>query len=102
MEVVLFMLKYVAGPIVAVIVTLLFKEPIEDYLAPIAMRLGSKKDQTIAGVWKCTFYYEDDGEGRDEVIEIKSFLGRYLGRIIPKHNQRSSDGCHIDRLPVTV
>ena len=83
MELFLLITKWIAGPVIGIVVTLLFRDPIEDQLALLAIRFGSKKDETISGVWKCTFYYETDSEGKTEVIEIKRFLGRSIGWIIP-------------------
>jgi hypothetical protein len=83
MELFLFLATYVVGPLLAVVITFLFRDSIEDYLAQIAMRFGSKKSETISGTWKCTFFYANEEKGKTEVIEIKSFLGRYMGRIIP-------------------
>ena len=43
MEFALFLLKWVIGPIVGVVVTLLVSEPLKYRLAPLVTRLGSKK-----------------------------------------------------------
>jgi hypothetical protein len=83
MEILTFILKSVAGPIVAVIVTLIVSEPLKDRLAPLIAKLGSKKEQGISGIWKASFLYGKSDDVHIEVIEISVFMGTIVGRIVP-------------------
>lgn len=85
MELALFVLKWVIGPIVGVIVTLLVSEPLKDRLAPLVMRLGSKKEEGVSGLWKATFFYGQPEVAHIQVIEISILFGSVVGRIVP-HN----------------
>jgi hypothetical protein len=83
MELALFVLKWVIGPIVGVVVTLLVSDPLKDRLAPLVTQLGSKKEDGITGLWKATFYYGSPEVAHVQVIEISSLFGSFVGRIVP-------------------
>lgn len=82
MEVLLFVLKWVAGPLVSIAVTLLFSDKLKEVLAPIVLALGSKKKEGVTGKWLATFYYGEERIPYPEVIEISTLLGSSVGRII--------------------
>lgn len=75
------LLKWVAAPTVSILVTLLFSEPIKNWIAPLLSRLGTKSDNSVRGVWIAQFQYGNTSY--TEVIEIISFLGIFVGKIIP-------------------
>ena len=83
MEILGFLFKWVAGPIVAIFVTLVFQEPVRRWLAPISVRFGLWHDSGISGIWEATFYYGKEETPFVEVIEIKSFLGQIVGNVVP-------------------
>jgi hypothetical protein len=83
MEWALQFLKWIIGPIVGVLVTLLVSEPLKERLAPLVMRLGSKRQVGVSGLWKATFYYGDAETSHVQVIEISALLGLIIGRIVP-------------------
>lgn len=83
MEFALFVLKWVVGPIVGVVVTLLVSEPLKDRLAPLVARLGSKKEEGVSGLWKASFYYGHPEATHIQVIEISTLFGSVVGRIVP-------------------
>lgn len=83
MESLLWGLKFIIGPVVAVVVTLLISEPLKTRLAPVVARLGSKKEKGITGIWKATFFYGKEGTEYVEVIEISALLGNIVGHVIP-------------------
>ena len=83
MEVVEFILKWVIGPIVSIVVTLLLSDKLKDLLAPLVASLGSKNERGVTGRWVATFTYGDEAKKYTEVIEIKILLGAIVGRIIP-------------------
>ncbi len=56
METLLWVIKWVIGPIVAVIVTLLVSDPLKNWLAPLISKLGTKQEDGITGKWKSTFF----------------------------------------------
>lgn len=84
-ELTLFFLKWVVGPIVAVVVTLLVSDPLKERLAPWVTRLGSKKEEGVSGLWKASFYYGEPEVAHIQVIEISTLFGSVVGRIVP-HN----------------
>ncbi len=84
-EIALWLLKFVIGPVVAVVVTLTVSEPLKTRLAPIIARIGSKKEEGITGKWEATFYYGSEEIPYVEAIEVSGLLGNYVGHIIP-HN----------------
>lgn len=90
MEAILLILKFVVGPVVAVIVTLIVTEPLKTRLAPFIARFGSKKEEGITGNWLATFYYGEDECQYIEAIEISGLLGNFVGHIIP-HAQNHAD-----------
>jgi hypothetical protein len=83
MEILPWLFKWIAGPIAGIIVTLLFSEPLRERLAPVVLKLGSKKDEGVAGRWVATFYYGQPEVTYVEVIEVSTLLGYVVGRIIP-------------------
>ncbi len=83
MEAILWILKFIVGPVVAVIVTLTVSEPLKTRLAPIVARFGSKKEEGITGKWLATFYYGKDETPYTEAIEVSGLLGNFVGHIIP-------------------
>jgi hypothetical protein len=83
MEITLWVLKLISGPVVAIIVTLLVSEPLKNKLAPLVARLGTKKEEGITGKWKAIFYYGKEETQYIEVLELSSLLGNIVGHIIP-------------------
>lgn len=83
MEIVFWILKWVFGPVVAIIVTLIVSEPLKERLSPLVTRLGSKKEEGITGKWIATFYYGPKELSYAEVIEVSHLFGSVVGRIIP-------------------
>lgn len=83
MEASLWILKFIIGPVVAVIVTLLVSEPLKTRLAPIVSRFGSKKQEGITGKWKTTFFYGENEVEYVEVLELSALLGNIVGHVIP-------------------
>ena len=83
MELALWILKFVIGPIVAVIVTLLITDPLKTRLAPLVLRFGSKKQVGVGGRWVATFYFGENETPFVEVIEMSKLLGFVVGRIVP-------------------
>lgn len=98
MELLLFLLKFVFGPIVAVVITLLVSEPLKDRLAPLVTRLGSKKEEGVTGLWKATFYYGSPEVKFVQAIEISTLFGSVVGRIVPHRlNEDSAKRTESDR-----
>ena len=88
MEAILWGVKWVLGPIVAAIVTLLVREPLKERLAPLILIFGSKRDDGITGLWECRFWHGAPEVEYVEVVEVSLLLGSYIGRIVPhKLNQ---------------
>jgi hypothetical protein len=56
-DVLVFLLKYVGGPLLGIIVTLSFMDAIKERLAPLIARFGSKKEEGIQGEWLATFEF---------------------------------------------
>ena len=83
MELFLFVLKFIIGPVTAVVITLLVREPLKTSLAPLISRFGSKKQEGIIGKWEATFYYGPDEIPYIEGIQISMLFGHYVGHIIP-------------------
>lgn len=83
MDTVIWLLKAVAAPIIAVVITLIISEPLKERLAPIVMRLGSKRNVGVSGTWVATFFYGPDNVPYVEVIELSHLFGAVVGRIIP-------------------
>ena len=83
MEALLWGLKWILGPVVGVVVTLLAREPLKERLAPLVLLLGSKKEDGITGVWVATFWHGTPETEYVEVIEVSLLLGQYVGRIVP-------------------
>jgi hypothetical protein len=83
MEVLAWLLKWVAGPVAGIVVTLLLNDPLRERLAPLVLRLGSKKEEGVAGRWMATFYYGTPETTYTEVIEVSILLGYVVGRIVP-------------------
>jgi hypothetical protein len=79
----LWLLKWTIGPIIALIVTLVFSEPLKNRLAPLIGRFGSKNEDGFTGNWLATFSYGPSAEAYTEAIQLSSFLGQVVGRIIP-------------------
>lgn len=74
----------VFGAILSVFFGVIFSEPIKNYLTPILAKFG-QKNNGITGKWVATFEYPTSN-GIDlypEVIELSSFFGQIIGRIIP-------------------
>ena len=82
----LWFLKWSVGPVISIIVTLVFSEPLKNRLAPLIARVGSKKDTGFTGTWLATFSYGPSAEAYQEAIQLSTFLGQVVGRIIP-HEQ---------------
>jgi hypothetical protein len=83
MEFLFFLIESVPATILGIVITILFEDWLKDLLVPLTMKLGSKKDESISGVWRCTFFYDNQEVGKTEIIEIKGLAGRYMGWIIP-------------------
>lgn len=83
MELALWLLKWVIGPIVGAVVTLAVSEPLKEWLAPFVARLGSKKEEGVSGRWEATFYYGPNEDQYVEVIEVSHLFGAVVGRIVP-------------------
>jgi hypothetical protein len=83
MEIALFVVKWVLGPVLGVVVTLLVSEPLKERLAPLVSQLGSKKEEGVTGLWKASFFYGDPAVQHVQVIEISTLFGSVVGRIIP-------------------
>ena len=83
MEVIAWLLKWVVGPVVAIVITLLLSDPLKERLAPLVLRLGSKKDEGVTGTWVATFYHGQPEVAYVEVIEVSTLLGYVIGRIVP-------------------
>lgn len=90
MEFLLWISKFIIGPVVAVIVTLLVKDPLMYRLAPIVVKLGSKKETGITGTWRATFYYGKEEKPYVEIIKISSLLGQYVGHIEPHEDNHAA------------
>ena len=74
----------ILGAILSVIFGVIFSDPLKYIFTPLLARLGQKKDG-INGIWLATFEYPTQ-TGIDlypEVIELSTFLGQIVGRIIP-------------------
>lgn len=78
-----FFAKWIIGPIISVIVTLLVSEPIKNWLAPFVSKFGVRKDDGINGRWQATFFYGPDKKEYREAIEVSTLLGVIVGRIFP-------------------
>lgn len=89
-EAVFWILKFVIGPVVAIIVTLMVSEPLKTRLAPIVARIGSKKEGSITGKWLATYHFDTEETPRIETIEVSKLLGNYVGHIIP-HKRNHND-----------
>src|SRR5471030_2579314 len=90
MDTFVWILKAVAAPIIAVVITLIVSEPLKERLAPLVTRLGSKKNVGISGRWVATFFYGADDVPYVEVIELSHLFGAVVGRIVPSdlnHNE---------------
>jgi hypothetical protein len=83
MEALLWVLKFLVGPVVAVVVTLMVSEPLKTRLSPLVARLGSKKEEGITGIWEATFFYGPDEIPYIEVIQVSALLGNFVGHIQP-------------------
>jgi hypothetical protein len=83
MDVLLWLARWVLGPILALVVTLLLSEPLKNRLAPLVAKLGSKREVGVTGQWKATFTYGPSDETFVEAIEISSLFGVFVGRVIP-------------------
>jgi len=83
MEIALWIIKFIVGPVVAVVVTLIVSEPLKDRLAPLVSRLGNKKPEGIAGLWKATYYSGKPVSPHTQVVELSSFFGLVVGRVVP-------------------
>ena len=89
MEIIIWLFKWVAGPLAAIVVTLLFTDPIKERFAPMILRLGNKKDEGVTGLWTATFFYGYPEVAFVEVVEVSSLFGQIVGRIVP---HRSNGG----------
>jgi hypothetical protein len=83
LDIVIFLARWVFGPIVAVCITLLVSEPLKNWLAPVVAKLGSRKDQGISGRWIAVFSHGPQEAEYVEVIEISSLFGQLVGRVVP-------------------
>lgn len=83
MEIALWLFKVIAAPIAAIIVTLLFSETLKSWLSPIVLKLGSRKEEGVSGLWTATFFYGKPEISYIEVIELSTLLGYVVGRIVP-------------------
>lgn len=82
-DVLMFIIKWMLGPIVALAVPLLLGEPLKNWLAPFAARFGSKKATGVTGKWEATFSWGPKTEPYVEIIEVSSLFGFVVGRIFP-------------------
>jgi hypothetical protein len=83
-------MKWVVGPLVGIVVTLLFQEPLKEKLAPVVLRFGYKRDDGITGLWKATFWHGNPEAEYVEVIEVSHLLGSFVGRIVPHELNQGS------------
>jgi hypothetical protein len=83
MEVLFWLLKWIIGPVLGVIVTLLISEPLKERLAPIVSWLGSKKATGVTGRWEAVFHHSSRAEPYRELIEVSFLFGAVVGRIVP-------------------
>lgn len=83
MEVGILLLKWVAGAVVSIVVTLVVSEPLKNWLAPLVAQLGSKQDEGVKGLWLATFYHGQSQKPYVEAIEISKLFGVVVGRIVP-------------------
>lgn len=84
MEFLLLIGKWLAAPVVAIVVTLLFGEPLRERLVPLLYRLGSKKEKGIEGFWRATFVAgARPAQTYVEYIEIRARFGILVGTIYP-------------------
>ena len=102
MEVAVWLLKWVAGPIAGIVVTLLLSEPLKERLAPLVLRLGSKKEEGVTGRWLATFGHGIPEVEYLEVIEISLLFGLVVGRIVPHRLNQGAAKRVAESRPVRV
>lgn len=90
MGVILWLAKWVFGPVIALTVTLVLSEPLKNWLAPLISKMGSKKEDGISGTWTATFFYGPDEKEYVERLELSTFLGQIVGHIVPYENNHSA------------
>lgn len=83
MEFLILLIKWTLAPLISIVVTLVFSEPLKDRLAPLVTSLGTKKEYGVSGLWKATFFYGKSEEPHIQVIQLSTLLGSIVGRIVP-------------------
>jgi hypothetical protein len=101
-DILIFLLKYIGGPLLAIVVTLSLTEPIKERLAPLVARFGSKKEDGIQGKWLAIFEFGSPPVQYAEVIEVSSLVGLLVGRIVPDSRNHPSVAKIADSKPVRV
>ncbi|OWQ91860.1 hypothetical protein CDN99_05670 [Roseateles aquatilis] len=102
MEVIVWIVKWAVGPVVAAIVTIVVREPLKERLAPLVLRFGSKKEDGIAGLWETRFWHGVPETEYVEVIEVSLLLGSYVGRIVPHPLNQGAAKRVADQRPIRV
>jgi hypothetical protein len=83
MELALTVAKWIVGPVIGVIITVLLTEPLRERVLPLLTIWGSKKTPSVVGIWKAEFLFGDEKIPYVEIIEIKHSFGLLIGRIVP-------------------
>jgi hypothetical protein len=82
-EIVLWILKFVIGPVVALVITLTLSDTLKIWLAPLVTKFGSKRDWGVTGRWLATFNWGSNNHAYVECIEVSILFGVVVGRVVP-------------------
>lgn len=83
MELAFTVAKWIVGPVVGVLITVLLTEPLRERLLPLLTIWGSKKSEGVIGVWRAEFFFGDEQNSYVEIVELKHRFGLIVGRIVP-------------------
>ncbi|MBY6263099.1 hypothetical protein EI613_14425 [Azospirillum sp. 412522] len=86
MDIIILLSKWVAGPTIGIIITVLLTEPLRDRLVHILNSLGSKRNTGISGLWKASFYFGENDKDYVEYINIYYKYGIVVGAISPSED----------------
>jgi hypothetical protein len=102
MEFIVTLAKWIAGPLIGVLVTVLLTEPLRERLLPILAAIGTKDRQGITGVWRATFLFGTPRQSYVEHIELRHRFGVIVGRIIPSPENYAAAKAVENRRPLRV